>query len=163
MATDYKLNYTGEEVSDLLNTINSLDYTAVQINTLLNTVAGLNYTTKEVNTLLTIVKNLNYTPEEVNTLLDTVKVLESNWESMPCSQTGFTAVTTSDANVDTVKQVAFKVKFNNEPNITILPISDNQVETVVTVSNVTTTDFNFVVNSANDNTTTNIYWIAVEP
>lgn len=163
MATDYKLNYTGEEVSDLLNTINNLDYTAVQINTLLNTVAGLNYTTKEVNTLLTIVKNLNYTPEEVNTLLDTVKVLESNWESMPRSQTGFTAVTTSDANVDTVKQVAFKVKFNNEPNITILPISDNQVETVVTVSNVTTTDFNFVVNSANDNTTTNIYWIAVEP
>lgn len=62
----FELDFTSQEVNDLLNKTNDIEYTSEQINTLLNKTDELNidYSSEQINTLLDKIDNLKIEEEE---------------------------------------------------------------------------------------------------
>lgn len=105
---------------------------------------------------------LKYTGEEVDSLLAFVKEFKTVYNKMKRVQAGCENISMTAAGVDVVKVIDFTVAFNNTPNIIIIPVSTNGKTSKAKILNITSSNFKVQVVGNDNDTTTNLYWIATE-
>ena len=106
--------------------------------------------------------NLKYTGEEVDSLLAFVKDFKTVYNKMKRVQAGCENISMTAAGADVIKVIDFSVAFNGTPNIILIPVSVNEKTAKAKVLNITSSNFKVQVVGNDNDTTTNLYWIATE-
>ena len=106
--------------------------------------------------------NLKYTGEEVDNLLAFIKDFKSIYNKMKRVQAGCENISMTAAGADVIKVIDFSVAFNGTPNIILIPVSVNEKTAKAKVLNITSSNFKVQVVGNDNDTTTNLYWMATE-
>ena len=105
---------------------------------------------------------LKYTGEEIDNILTFAKEFKTVYNKMKRVQAGCETISTTTAGADVIKVIDFSVAFNGTPNIILIPVSTNGKTSNAKVLNITSSNFKVQVVANDNDTTTNLYWIAAE-
>lgn len=105
---------------------------------------------------------LKYTGEEVDGLLAFVKDFKTVYNKMKRVQAGCENISMTAAGADVIKVIDFSIAFKGVPNIILIPVSVNEKTAKAKVLNITSSNFKVQVVGNDNDTTTNLYWIATE-
>lgn len=105
---------------------------------------------------------LKYTGEEVDSLLAFVKDFKTVYNKMKRVQAGCENISMTAAGMDVIKVIDFSIAFKGVPNIILIPSSANGKTSKAKVLNITSSNFKVQVVGNDNDTTTNLYWIATE-
>lgn len=105
---------------------------------------------------------LKYTGEEVDRLLETAKTLKSVYDKMKRVQAGCETISSTSAGTDIIKVIDFSIKFNDIPNVVLIPTYLDNKTSKVKILNITSSNFKVQVVGNDNDVTTNLYWIATE-
>lgn len=105
---------------------------------------------------------LRYTGEEIDNILAFVKDFKTVYNKMKRVQAGCENISMTAAGMDVVKVIDFSIAFKSVPNIILIPVSANGKTSRAKVLNVTSSNFKVQVVGNDNDTTTNLYWIATE-
>lgn len=105
---------------------------------------------------------LKYTGEEIDSLLAFIKSFKSVYNNMKRIQAGCENISMSSAGTDVIKVIDFSIAFSGAPNIILIPVSLNDKTAKAKVLNITSSNFKVQVVGDDNDTTTNLYWIATE-
>lgn len=105
---------------------------------------------------------LKYTGEEVDSLLAFVKDFKTVYNKMKRVQAGCENISMTAAGMDVIKVIDFSIAFKGVPNIILIPVSVNEKTAKAKILNITSSNFKVQVVGNDNDTTTNLYWIATE-
>lgn len=105
---------------------------------------------------------LKYTGDEIDNILTFVKEFKTVYNKMKRVQAGCENISMTAAGMDVIKVIDFSVAFDGTPNIILIPVSTNGKTSNATVLNITSSNFKVQVVGNDNDTTTNLYWIATE-
>lgn len=105
---------------------------------------------------------LRYTGEEIDNILAFVKDFKTVYNKMKRVQAGCENISMTAAGMDVIKVIDFSIAFKSVPNIILIPISANGKTSNAKVLNITFSNFKVQVVGNDNDTTTNLYWIAAE-
>ena len=105
---------------------------------------------------------LKYTGEEIDNILAFVKDFKTVYNKMKRVQAGCENISMTAAGMDVIKVIDFSIAFNGVPNIILIPSSANGKTSKAKVLNITSSNFKVQVVGNDNDTTTNLYWIATE-
>lgn len=105
---------------------------------------------------------LRYTGEEIDNILAFVKDFKTVYNKMKRVQAGCENISMTAAGMDVIKVIDFSIAFKSVPNIILIPISANGKTSNAKVLNITFSNFKVQVVGNDNDTTTNLYWIATE-
>lgn len=105
---------------------------------------------------------LKYTGEEIDNILAFVKDFKTVYNKMKRVQAGCENISMTAAGMDVIKVIDFSIAFKGVPNIILIPVSVNGKTSKAKVLNITSSNFKVQVVGNDNNTTTNLYWIAAE-
>lgn len=105
---------------------------------------------------------LKYTGEEIDNILAFVKDFKTVYNKMKRVQAGCENISMTAAGMDVIKVIDFSIAFNGVPNIILIPVSVNGKISKAKVLNITSSNFKVQVVGNDNDTTTNLYWIATE-
>ena len=105
---------------------------------------------------------LKYTGEEIDNILAFVKEFKTVYNKMKRVQAGCENISMTAAGMDVIKVIDFSIAFNGVPNIILIPVSVNGKTSKAKVLNITSSNFKVQVVGNDNDTTTNLYWIATE-
>ena len=105
---------------------------------------------------------LRYTGEEIDNILAFVKEFKTVYNKMKRVQAGCENISMAAAGMDVIKVIDFSIAFKSVPNIILIPVSANGKTSNAKVLNITFSNFKVQVVGNDNDTTTNLYWIATE-
>jgi hypothetical protein len=105
---------------------------------------------------------LKYTGEEIDNILAFVKDFKTVYNKMKRVQAGCENISMTAAGMDVIKVIDFSIAFKGVPNIILIHSSANGKTSKAKVLNITSSNFKVQVVGNDNDTTTNLYWIATE-